>query len=270
MDYPMHLWKALNSSFQFTITADYIHDFLLIIFGSITFDVGDAAMFLSDHLAKYGYSRKQSKSEMIIKESREYFKDRIAYIPIGHFKESKLHNLHPEPEKYLLKPEIQPLKSNLYKSKRNLSEKPNKYQKEEDSLILTSRSPKDWSFQKEKSLTERLSKTRSVKFKIDVEDLKVKEIEECSHRPEICPLPSFLKVKPELPPKSFNSTVSRIRKKRIEDNKIKEDDKNYLAKSGERLEKVRRRKFEPPSLLNRPKKTKKVALNIDITVYPGK
>ena len=149
INYPMQTWKALNKSLNFNIPSNYVHDFLIIIFGSIAFSIESAALFLVKHLKRYGLS--SVKAKQVIKESREYFKDRIAYIPIGHYKELTLNTLHTEQAQYSFKPEIHPLKKGLYSDKTNRSK---------NKATITNEHIK------EKHLTPNLPKSRKVKFKL--------------------------------------------------------------------------------------------------------
>eukprot|EP00826_Nyctotherus_ovalis_P065788 TRINITY_DN9681_c0_g7_i1.p1 TRINITY_DN9681_c0_g7~~TRINITY_DN9681_c0_g7_i1.p1 ORF type:complete len:211 (-),score=3.41 TRINITY_DN9681_c0_g7_i1:184-816(-) len=162
-NYPMQIWKFLNSSLHFNIPANYVHDFLLIIFGSLTFNTESASSFLVRHLQQYGFSNWNeqglSKARVLIRESRKYFKDRIAYIPIGHFKELTLNDLHLEQNQYSFRPDIH---------------------------------LKTWNKAKERSLVERLSKKKSVNFKIDTENTKLKEREQYSHRSKLSYSPEYL------------------------------------------------------------------------------
>ena len=268
------------------VNADLIEDFLLIIFGSLSFTFEAATTFLINHFNKYKIEG-QDIAPLIIKQSRIYFADRIAYRPIGHFKEQSLNQLNKE-RSYTFKPEIHPAKNELkdswedryrtsLKRLQRIHEmqriaKLSKVRKEAEELLPYEQKiiKKNWNMHKEKELAERLSKKTQPSFKIDVEELKVKEMQPCTHQPQICPPPAYLQNKNVSLPKDYNETIYRLKKKWMEGIKRKEDEKKHREETGERLKKLRAKKFNAPSQLTREKKKRQVAINMDITVYPGK
>jgi hypothetical protein len=285
-DFPNLFWKTLNPSLESEVSGDLVEDFLLILFGSFSFTFEAATTFLMNHFNKYKIEG-EDIAPLIIKQSRMYFADRIAYRPIGHFKEQSLNQLNKE-RTYTFRPEIHPAKNELkdsWEDRYRMSlKKPqrifemqriaklSKERKEAEELLPNEQkiTQKHWNAYKEKELVERLSKKSEPNFKIDVEELKAKEMQPCTHQPQTCPPPTYLHDKNVSLPKDYNETIYRLKKKWMEELQRKEDEEKYREETGERLKKLRAQKFNPPSQLSRKKSKRQVAINMDITVYPGK
>eukprot|EP00826_Nyctotherus_ovalis_P020793 TRINITY_DN1658_c0_g1_i6.p1 TRINITY_DN1658_c0_g1~~TRINITY_DN1658_c0_g1_i6.p1 ORF type:complete len:340 (-),score=101.72 TRINITY_DN1658_c0_g1_i6:336-1355(-) len=289
-NFPNLFWKTLNPSLQPELSADVVQDFLLIVLGSFSFTPEAASFFLLNHLRKYGIAGDDlAGSTALVRLSRSYFADRIAYRPIGHFREGSLGRLNKEREEnFTFKPEIHQPKCSLrdsWEDRYRTSLKKNqrilemqrmarlcKERKEAEELLPYELkiSAKKWNASKEKKLVERLSKKMTPSFKIDVAEIKAKEVQPCTHQPQLCPPPSYLHDKNVNLPKDYNETIYRLKKKWMEEIQRKEDEKKHREETDERLKKLRAQKPNPPSQLSREKKKRQVAINMDITVYPGK
>ena len=288
--FPILFWKLLNPSLQSKVNADLVHDFLLIIFGTFSFAADSASNFFYNYLKKYGLFGDDlaRSSSLLIKQSRSYFADRIAFRPIGHHKESALTEINTERTKnFTFKPEINPCKNGLKDSwedryKTSLQRGQRLEELQEAARLVKERkeyeerfpyelkiSAKKWNLEKEKELTERLSKKKDPHFKINIDEVKSKEIEPCTHIPKLCAKPTYLKKNVALP-KEYNETVERIKKKWTEGMQKKIEEEKHREETDERLKRLRAQKFNPPSQLSREKKERKVAVNMEITVYPGK
>lgn len=289
-NFPGLFWKTLNPSLQPELSAGVVQDFLLILLGSSSFTPEVASSFLLNHLRKYGIGGEDlARSATLVRLGRSYFADRIAYRPIGHFREGSLSRLNREREEnFTFKPEVRQPKCGLrdswedryqmsLKKSQRISEmqriaRLSKERKEAEELLPYELkiSAKKWDANKEKELVERLSKKITPTFKIDVAEIKAKETQPCTHQPQLCPPPSYLHDKNVTLPKDYNETIYRLKKKWMEEIQRKEDEKKYREETDARLKKLRAQKPNPPSQLGREKKKRQVAINMDITVYPGK
>ncbi len=128
----------------------------------------------------------------------------------------------------------------------------------------------EWNEDRERALVNRLFVRKEPTYTIDVEEVRTREEEECSHKPHITPLPR--PSGPREPPKCFDDAVARIQKAAVERRSRREAEEGLMRDAGARLAKLRRMKSNPPSFLNRtemPRK-KEVQLYVDVAVMPGR
>jgi len=294
--FPKFLWSLIANEGRTKIPTDILHDFLLILFGSFTFQLNTTSELLANYLKKctFGktgidYSELLKNAEKVIKEGRLYFSDRLSYIPIRNIKEDTINT--DASRSMTFRPDISITTSReqetktweeryksliQYKNNNDIKHEIAKKQNEENEIeqiksLSTAREPlQNWNKEKEKKCIERLYIKKPPCPKINPEDLKIKEIEMCTHRPQINKSPKYLRSKTASKPKDFNSAVERLKKKREKEELEKKLEEKKLFETGDRLKKLRESKFNPPSLLNRPKKEKDILVNVDVTVYPGK
>ncbi len=129
----------------------------------------------------------------------------------------------------------------------------------------------EWTPERQRELVDRLSTKKEPTYTIDLEQLEAKALEECSHRPRVNMVPPAAPRK-ELP-KDYLATVARIKKATESRRARREADERILLDAGVRLEKVRRRKSNPPSFLGRQtpeRRREKKLLYVNVSVMPGK
>jgi hypothetical protein len=115
-----------------------------------------------------------------------------------------------------------------------------------------------------------LAATHEPKFKIDVDELRARGLEHCTHHPNIV-TSQRQPTEPSDMPKQYYETVARIKKPAIRRQELVEAEEKKRLEAGARLERLRKMPVQPPSCLVRPPVKKREPLfRVDVTVFPGK
>lgn len=126
----------------------------------------------------------------------------------------------------------------------------------------------------EKNWVERLSKSpKSPKNEglKKVDRIKYEDLIECTHNPKIGKAPLYLQRNVSEIPKQYYEAVSRIQKVNEEKLKKAAEEQKIISERSNRIQKLKRMKSNPPSLLSRePCAKREIVVFVDATVFPGK
>ena len=131
-----------------------------------------------------------------------------------------------------------------------------------------------FNMEKEKDLVSRLSKKKSPKYTINVENIKNKDMHECTYKPKIHNVPKYIYNKPENP-KNYSEAVERIKRVNEERRRKIEAEENDILEVDTRLEKLRKMNIKPPNCLKRSKsickkERKKMLICVEVAISCGK
>lgn len=132
----------------------------------------------------------------------------------------------------------------------------------------------EWDYGKEQKMINRLFTKKLPKYTFDIEALKSREFDECTHRPEVHGMPKDVHCVREYP-KNFEEAVNRIKRVNEEKKRKKEAERNEFREVEARLQRLKQQEANPPRCLTRcstaPRKQKKNTLfYVDVGISHGR